>query len=80
MATLLNKVSLGATVLIADLSNGNGYKYTLVRPHESEVGRGKISVESPVGRSLIGKVAGDLVTVKVPGGIRKFEVLEITYE
>jgi transcription elongation factor GreA len=75
-----NKAFLGATVLVEDLDNGKKRKYTLVRPHESEVSQGKISVDSPVGKSLIGKGLGDLITVRVPGGVRDFEVLEVTYE
>lgn len=74
------KASLGATVLIKDLRNGNQSKYKLVNPNESEVSRGKISVDSPVGKSLIGREVGHLITVTAPGGIREFEILEIKYE
>lgn len=76
----IGKVSLGATVVIKDLSNGNQSKYILVRPYESEVNLGKISIYSPVGKSLIGREVGHLVTIRVPGGIREFEILEIIYK
>jgi transcription elongation factor GreA len=42
--------------------------------------KGKISISSPIARALIGKYAGDEVEVQTPGGVRKYEVLEVRYE
>ncbi len=52
--------------------------YTLVAAQEADLAKGRISVDSPIGRSLLGKEVGDSVDVRVPAGMVKFEVLEIS--
>jgi len=52
--------------------------YTLVAPQEADLKQGRISVESPIGKALLGREVGDVVDVKVPAGLVKFEILEIT--
>ncbi len=52
--------------------------YTLVAPQEADLARNRVSVESPIGRGLLGKEVGDTVDIKVPAGLVKLEILEIT--
>src|SRR5499427_9142306 len=47
---------------------------------EADIKKGKISVGSPIARAIIGKYAGDQVEVQTPGGVRKYEVLDVRYE
>ena len=52
--------------------------YKLVAQSEADLSTGKISVDSPIGKGLLGKEVGDVAEVVVPNGIMKFDVLEIT--
>ena len=52
--------------------------YSLVAESESDLKTGKISVTSPIGKGLLGNSVGDIAEVKVPSGIMKFEILEIS--
>ncbi|HEX9951123.1 MAG TPA: transcription elongation factor GreA [Rubricoccaceae bacterium] len=52
--------------------------YTLVAPQEADLARNRVSVESPIGKGLLGKEVGDTVDIKVPAGLVKLEILEIT--
>ena len=72
-----DRVVFGRTVLIYDVQGDKEIRYQLLGPYESEPDKGKISVSSPLGQALIGAVVGDEITVKTPGGIQEFEVLEI---
>lgn len=72
-----DRVVFGAIVSVVDLDTDDEARYQLLGPEEAAVERGSISVFSPLGRSMIGKCVGDEVTVKTPGGIRQFEILEI---
>ncbi|MBI2346442.1 MAG: transcription elongation factor GreA [Deltaproteobacteria bacterium] len=73
------RIVFGATVQLRDADNGDELTYQLVGTDESDLKQGKISVESPIGRALIGKGEGDEVTVKTPKGERAFEILKINY-
>jgi transcription elongation factor GreA len=64
-------------VHLEDTETGDRVTYTILGEEESDVVNGCISVSSPVARALLGKAVGDSVTVRVPKGIRTFEVLEI---
>lgn len=55
-------------------------KYKLVAQSEADLKSGKISVDSPIGKGLLGKVVGDTAEVEVPNGKMKFEILEIWRE
>jgi transcription elongation factor GreA len=70
----------GATVEVEDLDSGNHHTYQIVGEDEADLKSGKISVVSPLGRSLIGKFAGDSVEVDAPAGKRQFEVIDVRYE
>ena len=71
------KVVFGATVTLADSDSGDIKKYTLVGQEEADLKKGKISVQSPVGKALIGHKVGDVVTVKTPAKIVEYEIQEI---
>ncbi len=74
------KVVFGATVRLTDTDSGEEMTYQIVGTHESDVKGGKISVESPLAKSLIGKTVDDLVKMKTPRGEKEYEVLEIIYK
>lgn len=57
--------------------NGKSFVYELVMPEDAEPERGLISVASPIGRSLVGKEEGDLVTAPTPAGVRHFEIVKL---
>ena len=73
-----DKVVFGSTVTIEDISDGKSIQYQLVGPFESDINQNTISVTSPIGKALIGKCMGDEVSVKTPGGIREFEIVNIS--
>jgi transcription elongation factor GreA len=70
----------GATVELEELNAGDAVTYQIVGDDEADIKKGKISVSSPIARAIIGKYAGDQVEVQTPGGVRKYEVLEVRYE
>ena len=73
------KVIFGATVEIEDLETEKVVSYQIVGMDEADIKEGRISVSSPIARSLIGKEAEDVVTVKTPGGDVEYEILSIQY-
>jgi transcription elongation factor GreA len=74
------KVVFGATVELEDADSGERATYQIVGDDEADIKKGKISVSSPIARAIIGKYAGDQVEVQTPGGVRKYEVLDVRYE
>ncbi|MCX8079900.1 MAG: transcription elongation factor GreA [Bacteroidia bacterium] len=75
-----SKVSILTTVKIKNIKNGAQLKYTLVPEKEADLKKGKISVDSPIAKALLGKKKGDKVEVQVPAGLMQLEILEITFE
>lgn len=75
-----DKVVFGCCVTIADSDSGEEIKYRLVGPLESDINQNKISVTSPIGKALIGKSIGSEINVRVPGGTRNFEVINISID
>ena len=73
-----SKVSLMTTVTIKNLKNKATMKYTLVAEEEANLKQGKISVNSPFAKGLLGKAVGDKAEIQAPGGVVEVEVLEIT--
>jgi len=73
-----SRAFLGASVHLKDLSREKELTYVLVSKEEADLKHGKISVESPVGRSLLGKRKGDQVTVEIPAGTLRYEILGIS--
>ena len=72
-----SKILILSKVKLKNLANGMQLTYTLVAENEANLKEGKISVDSPIGKGLLGKKPGDVADVKVPNGLMKFEILEI---
>jgi len=72
------EVTLLSTVQLQDLKKKKKVTYTLVSPEEVDVESMRISVQSPIGRALIGKKAGDKVNVEVPAGTLEFKILAVS--
>jgi transcription elongation factor GreA len=75
-----DKVVCGATVLLKDTENDENRQYTLVGQDEAEIKNGKISVQSPVGKALIGHRVGEWVSIVTPSKTVEYEILEIRFE
>lgn len=73
-----DEVRVLTKVKVKNLKNGNLQTYYLVSPEEADFENGKMSVNSPIGRQLLGKRVGDIVKVNVPAGIIELEILEIS--
>lgn len=73
-----SKVYILSKVKIKNLNNNAVVEYTLVAENEANLAEKKISVDSPIGKGLLGKEVGDIADVQVPAGMIKFEVLEIS--
>lgn len=73
------RVVFGATVELEDLEEGKTVCYQIVGDDEADIKAGKVSINSPVARALIGKFAGDVAEVNTPGGIREYEVIDVKY-
>jgi transcription elongation factor GreA len=73
-----DRVGLGSKVVVLDLNKDEELTYRLVASEESDVANGLISTSSPIGKGLLGKKVGDEVTIPIPGGQRKLEILELT--
>lgn len=74
----VSKISILTTVKIKNLKNNMEMKYTIVAENEADLKAGKISIDSPIGKGLLGKKVGDKVDVTVPAGIIPFQIIEIT--
>jgi transcription elongation factor GreA len=72
-----DKVGLCSEVIVLDVDKDIKVKYTLVTSEEVDVAKGLISTSSPIGRSLLGKQVGDEVRIKIPGGLRVMEIVEL---
>lgn len=73
-----SKVFILSTVKIKNVANGMEMVYTLVAENEANLKEKKISVESPIGKGLLGKSVGEIADVETPNGIIKFEIIEIS--
>lgn len=73
-----SKVFILSTVKLKNLANKAEMKYTLVAEKEADLKSGKISVDSPIGKGLLGKSVGEVAEIKIPSGVLKFEILEIS--
>ncbi|THE15368.1 transcription elongation factor GreA [Bacillus timonensis] len=76
-ANSAGKVSLGKTVTFIELPDGEEETYTIVGSAEADPFEGKISNDSPIAKSLLGKLVGDRVTVQTPGGDMLVEITKI---
>lgn len=73
-----SKVYILSTVKMKNKANGMEVSYTLVAENEANLKEKKISIDSPIGKGLLGKSVGDIADVQTPNGVIQFEVLEIT--
>jgi transcription elongation factor GreA len=73
------RVVFGSTVEVEDLGSGDRNAYQIVGDDEADIKAGKISVNSPIARALIGKIEGDTAEVQAPGGLRSYEVRAVRY-
>ncbi|MBM5812503.1 MAG: transcription elongation factor GreA [Gammaproteobacteria bacterium] len=73
------RVVFGATVQLAPVDGGAEVSYQIVGDDEADIRAGRISVNSPIARALIGKAVWDEVEVAAPGGTRVFEILELSF-
>ena len=73
------RVVFGATLELEDLESGQKVTYQIVGDDEANIKEGRISLNSPVARALIGKFSGDVAEVQTPGGLREYEILDVKY-
>ncbi|MBM4124579.1 MAG: transcription elongation factor GreA [Nitrospira sp.] len=73
-------IVFGATVILMDVQANQRKQYTLVGQDEADLKNSKISVQSPVGKALIGRRVGDLVEVTTPAKVVEYEICEIRFE
>ena len=73
-----SKVYILSNVKIKNIANGMEIDYTLVAENEADLKARKISVESPIGKGLLGKSVGDIAEITTPGGSMKFKICEIS--
>ena len=73
------KVIFGATVKVQDLENNKKTSYKLVGQEEADIKKNLVFFKSPIGKSLIGKNKGDMVSVNTPSGERNLEILDVEY-
>ena len=69
----------GATVDVED-ADGHAATWQIVGEDEADIKQGRISVSSPIARGLIGKEAGESVAVQTPGGVKRYEIIDVRYE
>ena len=72
-----DRAVFGSRVVLENIETGQGVEYQLVGPDESDVENGRISITSPLGKAILGKKPGDELLVKVPGGKRIYELVDI---
>lgn len=70
-----DRVSYGSTVRLYDLETEKEVTYRLVTSEEADFNNGLISTTSPIGKSLMGHEEGDEITIRTPGGVKKFEIV-----
>ncbi len=75
-----DKIVFGATIDLVNVGNAQGVTYQIVGEIEADIEKSLISITSPMARALISKEVGDVVEVNAPGGIIKYEILEVRYE
>ncbi len=73
-----SKVFILSKVRIKNIANGAEMEYILVAENEANLAQKKISVDSPIGKGLLGKAVGEIAEVQIPAGLAKFEILDIS--
>jgi transcription elongation factor GreA len=72
-----DRAVFGTRVLLENIDTGEEVEYQLVGPDESDIGNGRISVSSPLGKAIVGKQPGAELTLEVPGGKRIYQLVDI---
>jgi transcription elongation factor GreA len=75
-----SRTAFGATVKVLDIDTNEEKSFFLVGPEEADAKNGKISISSPVGKALLNKEIGDVVTINAPARTMEYEILEISFE
>ena len=75
-----SRTAFGATVKVLDIDTDEEKSFFLVGPEEADAKNGKISISSPVGKALLNKEIGDVVTINAPARTIEYEILEISFE
>lgn len=73
------KIVFGSTVELEDEHTGEAVKYQIVGEDEADLRLGLINVSSPIARALIGKEEGDTAEVQAPGGVKRYEIVGVSY-
>jgi transcription elongation factor GreA len=73
------RVVFGSTVELEDEGSGESVKYQIVGEDEADLKLGLINISSPIARALIGKEEGDVAEVQAPGGVRRYEIVGVSY-
>ena len=73
------RVVFGATVALEDEDTGDQVSYQIVGEDEADIKLGLVNINSPIARALIGKEVGDVAEVQAPGGLRRWEVISVSY-
>jgi len=73
------RVVFGATVDLEEEASGAAVTYQIVGEDEADLKKGKISIGSPISRAMIGKEVGDVADVQAPGGVKRYEIIQVRY-
>ncbi|MDO3693930.1 transcription elongation factor GreA [Wenyingzhuangia sp. chi5] len=73
-----SKILVHSKVKIKNVANGMEFNYQLVADSETDIRNGKLSVNSPIGKGLLGHKQGEIAEIKAPNGVMKFEIVEIS--
>ncbi len=73
-----DRAAYGSRIVVLDVAKSTEIEYKLVTVEEADVTKGLISTSSPIGKALLGKKAGDEVTVVTPAGTREYEVVRLS--
>ncbi|MEN8765231.1 MAG: transcription elongation factor GreA [Wenyingzhuangia sp.] len=73
-----SKILVHSKVKIKNVVNGMEFNYTLVADSETDIRNGKLSVNSPIGKGLLGHSQGEIAEIQAPNGVMKFEIIEIS--
>ena len=73
------KVVFGSTIELEDEESGNKVTYQIVGEDEADIKFGRVNINSPIARALIGKDEGDSVEFQAPGGLKRYEIIAVMY-
>lgn len=73
-------VTMNSRVVLQDLESGERTEYVLVFPEQADVGRGRLSVVSPIGTAILGYAKGDSIVWQTPGGPRQIRIVDLPYQ